>query len=154
MENASKALIIAGAILLSILIISLGIMVYNNAKSTVGDANLDAETIQTFNSKFSMYAGTGVSASNVNSLIEAVNANNATGDDIIGIYNATVPSGATLTVTGSALTATTASASGDFTGSFNASNNMYNLTVSRTGTYNVQTITGASGIITGIVISK
>lgn len=40
MENASKALIIAGAILLSVLIISLGIMVYNNAKNTVGSANL------------------------------------------------------------------------------------------------------------------
>ena len=32
MENASKALIIAGAILLAILIISLGLIVYNQAK--------------------------------------------------------------------------------------------------------------------------
>ena len=32
MENASKALIIAGAILLSILLISLGLIVYNQAK--------------------------------------------------------------------------------------------------------------------------
>ena len=40
MENASKALIIAGAILLSILIISLGIMVFQNAKSTVGSADM------------------------------------------------------------------------------------------------------------------
>ena len=31
MENASKALIIAGAILLAILIISLGILIYNQA---------------------------------------------------------------------------------------------------------------------------
>ena len=57
MENASKALIIAGAILLSILIISLGIMVYNNAKNTVGSASLDKQEIQTFNSDFEKYVG-------------------------------------------------------------------------------------------------
>jgi len=89
MENASKALIIAGAILLSILIISLGIMVYNNAKSTVGEASLDPEKVQTFNSKFTMYAGEKVSASKANSLIQAVNASNATGENKIGIVFAT-----------------------------------------------------------------
>ena len=57
MENASKALIIAGAILLSILIISLGIMVYNNAKNTVGSSNLDKQEIQTFNSQWEQYEG-------------------------------------------------------------------------------------------------
>ena len=62
MENASKALIIAGAILLSILLISLGIMVYNNAKGTVNDANLDTESIQTFNGKFTQYCGNNKSA--------------------------------------------------------------------------------------------
>ena len=77
MENASKALIIAGAILLSILIISLGIMVYNQAKSTVGDANLNSEQVQTFNAKFTPYLGS-VSGSKVNALIQAVIANNAT----------------------------------------------------------------------------
>ena len=34
MENASKALIIAGAILLAILLISLGIMIFNQAQDT------------------------------------------------------------------------------------------------------------------------
>ena len=58
MENASKALIIAGAILLSILLISLGILVYNNAKGTIQDANLDSEEAQTFNTKISQYCGT------------------------------------------------------------------------------------------------
>ena len=37
MENASKALIIAGAILLAILLISLGIMIYNQAQNTVNN---------------------------------------------------------------------------------------------------------------------
>ena len=72
MENASKALIIAGAILLSILIISLGIMVYNNAQDTVGDANLDQQEIAAFNAQFTPYQGTNVSASQVNSLIQQV----------------------------------------------------------------------------------
>ena len=58
MENASKALIIAGAILLSILIISLGIMVFQNAKSTVGSADMSETEMQAFNGKFSSYLGT------------------------------------------------------------------------------------------------
>ena len=76
MENASKALIIAGAILLSILLISLGIMVYNNAKGTVSDANLDAESAQAFNTKFTQYSGTQKGTA-LNALIDAAIANNA-----------------------------------------------------------------------------
>ena len=76
MENASKALIIAGAILLSILIISLSIMVYNNAQDSVGNANLDQQEIAAFNAQFTPYQGTNVSASQVNSLIQQVLAAN------------------------------------------------------------------------------
>lgn len=77
MENASKALIIAGAILLSILIISLGIMVYNNAKNTVGSANLNKQEIQGFNSQWESYVGQIKTASEVVSLAQAIIANNA-----------------------------------------------------------------------------
>ena len=77
MENASKALIIAGAILLSILIISLGIMVYNNAKETVGSTSLNSQEIQTFNSQWEAYVGTNETAAEVNSMISAVIASNA-----------------------------------------------------------------------------
>lgn len=52
MENASKALIIAGAILLSILIITLGLGAYNNAKDQMGNANLSSQEINTHNSQF------------------------------------------------------------------------------------------------------
>ena len=79
MENASKALIIAGAILLSILIISLGIMVYNNAKNTVGSANLSKQEIQTFNSQWEAYVGSNKTASEVRTMIQAVIASNAAG---------------------------------------------------------------------------
>lgn len=77
MENASKALIIAGAILLSILIISLGIMVYNNAKNTVGSANLSKQEIETFNSQWQAYEGTKKTASEVRTLYQAIIASNA-----------------------------------------------------------------------------
>ena len=77
MENASKALIIAGAILLSILIISLGIMVYNNAKNTVGSANLNKQEIETFNSQWETYQGQNKTASEVKTMIRAVIASNA-----------------------------------------------------------------------------
>ena len=77
MENASKALIIAGAILLAILIISLGILVYNQASDTVDEANLDSESLQTFNAKFLDYAGSNQSAATVNSLISLINSSNS-----------------------------------------------------------------------------
>lgn len=76
MENASKALIIAGAILLSILLISLGIMVYTNARGSIGNANLDSEEIQAFNTKISQYCGKNKSANEINSLVSAVAASN------------------------------------------------------------------------------
>ena len=76
MENASKALIIAGAILLSILIITLGLIIYNQAKTTIDSVNLSEQEVQTFNAKFSSYAGTNVSASKVNQLIQQVIATN------------------------------------------------------------------------------
>jgi len=76
MENASKALIIAGAILLSILLISLGIMVYNNAKGTISDANIDQETAQAFNTKISQYCGNGKNAATMNSLMDAISSSN------------------------------------------------------------------------------
>ena len=78
MENASKALIIAGAILLSILLISLGIMVYNNAKNTVGNANLSKEEIAAFNSQWEVYTGSGKTASEVRTLLSAIIASNTT----------------------------------------------------------------------------
>ena len=76
MENASKALIIAGAILLSILLISLGVLVYNNAKDTATGTNLDSEKAQTFNDKISSYCGKNKSASNMNGLVSAISASN------------------------------------------------------------------------------
>ena len=93
MENASKALIIAGAILLSILIISLGIWIYTSAQQTVNEAgNMDEQTITAFNNKFTASLGKSVGGSEVNALIQTVRANNQTAcvdgskEKIIAIY--------------------------------------------------------------------
>lgn len=81
MENASKALIIAGAILLSILIIGLGMMVFNNAKDTISGANLDSSKVEAINSKFENYLGDRVKGTNVKSLCNLVKNNNLVADD-------------------------------------------------------------------------
>ena len=76
MENASKALIIAGAILLSILIISLGIMIFTQASSVVDNNAMDEVAVTTFNEKFRQYEGNNVRGANVNALLQRVIQNN------------------------------------------------------------------------------
>ena len=58
MENASKALIIAGAILLAILIIGLGMFIYNQAADTLDGAQLDGQKVDSYNREFLQYEGT------------------------------------------------------------------------------------------------
>lgn len=107
MENASKALIIAGAILLSILLISLGMMVFNQASSVVNSNSMDEFEILTFNSKFTSYEGTSVRGTNVNALISTIKTNNVTNQEdeskIVTINGAqdysTVGTGYTFSVT-------------------------------------------------------
>ena len=77
MENASKALIIAGAILLAILLISLGIMIFNQAQDTVSSSGMSQAEMQTFNNKFLKYEGT-ISGSQAKALINEVLTSNAT----------------------------------------------------------------------------
>ena len=82
MENASKALIIAGAILLAILIISLGILIYNQASSVVQDNAMSQVETQQFNQQFTQYEGTRVRGSTVRALYQAVLANNVAQDSV------------------------------------------------------------------------
>lgn len=87
MENASKALIIAGAILLAILLISLGIMIFNQAQDTVNNSGMSQAEIATFNNQFLKYEGTQ-KGSVVKSMINEVIASNS--DDNHKNNNATV----------------------------------------------------------------
>ena len=65
MENASKALIIAGAILLSILIIGLGMMVFNQAKDAMSNTGMDTQKANAYNAEFESYMGENVNGANV-----------------------------------------------------------------------------------------
>lgn len=89
MENASKALIIAGAILISILIVGLGVIIYNNVSDIARSGTLDEQQISAHNSPFENYFGNNVSGSNVRALISAINNNNRTAqsnDESVGNY--------------------------------------------------------------------
>ena len=81
MENASKALIIAGAILLAILIISLGIMIYRQASGVVDSNAMDEVAVTSFNEKFQQYAGDNIRGANVNALISSIVQNNLSNSD-------------------------------------------------------------------------
>ena len=82
MENATKALLIAAAVLIAILIISLGLIVYNRSASTVQQADLSSQEIQAQNEKFTRYNGKNKRGSEVNSLLQTVlNYNLNTTDD-------------------------------------------------------------------------
>ena len=82
MENATKALLIAAAVLVAILIISLGLVVYNMAAETVNNsANLSEYEIQSFNEKFQKYVGDNVSGTTVNAMINTVFNHNLAQED-------------------------------------------------------------------------
>lgn len=79
MENASKALIIAGAILISILLISVGVLVMNamNPMTEQAQGQSEGMAIKTFNAQFTAHEGNHRSAAQVRSLVSDINASNA-----------------------------------------------------------------------------
>ena len=81
MENATKALMIAAGILLAILIISLGIGIFNMADEATAGVNLSGQEVQAFNQQFDQYNGDGKRGTEVNALLTTVlnsNLKNAT----------------------------------------------------------------------------
>lgn len=79
MENASKALLIAGAILIVIVLISIGMVIVQSAQGIVseaGDMTTEQET-SAFNNRFSTYQGTQ-KGSSVQTLLGIVATNNTT----------------------------------------------------------------------------
>lgn len=79
MENASKALLIAGAILLSILIIAIGMYIYNSASSTITSSvgSMSTQEKDAFNNQFTAYEG-AQTGSKVKALIGVLIANSNT----------------------------------------------------------------------------
>ena len=87
MENASKALIIAGAVLIAILLIAFGMIMINAAQTPIDEATsgIGGQGVQAFNRQFDIYAGQRVSGSNVKSLLSAINSNNVASSHIIAV---------------------------------------------------------------------
>ena len=79
MENASKALLIAGSVLIVLLLIGVGMLIYSRATGVIDTAasTMNSQEIQAFNSQFTPYEGNQKGAS-IRSLISKVIANNAT----------------------------------------------------------------------------
>ena len=83
MENATKALLIAAAVLVVILIISLGVGIFRQASETVdGAGDLSEYELQQHNDKFEKHLGDNRTGSEVNAMLKTVfNYNMAQDDD-------------------------------------------------------------------------
>lgn len=82
MDNASKALIMAGAILISLALVGLGVYIFSMSKDIQANTTqtMDSLAAQTTNTQLSNYAGKKTKGSNVLSLmsyIETLNAQDA-----------------------------------------------------------------------------
>lgn len=79
MDNASKALIMAGAILIAVALVSLGVYLYQSAASKVTDGTrqVDASQMLMLNSEIEKYCGTNVKGSELTQLARVIKADNA-----------------------------------------------------------------------------
>lgn len=84
MENASKALLIAGAILIVILLIAVGMMVYNGAKGSIDKAigSMSSTEKDIHNKQFEPYIKKGLSGSNLKALYSKIISNNSNDDNV------------------------------------------------------------------------
>lgn len=76
MENATKALLIAAAILIAILVISLGVVVYQRSAESVEGMDLSGQSVQANNEKFTRYNGEHKKGSEVNAMLKTVLSSN------------------------------------------------------------------------------
>ncbi len=86
MENASKALLIAGAVLIVIVLISVGMMIVQSASGLTGDVDdiTSSQAVTAFNSQFENYQGTqkGTSVKTLLGLLSTNNSTNTSGHTI------------------------------------------------------------------------
>ncbi len=81
MENATKALIIAAAILIAIVLISLGVFVLGQGTEMVKEnSDMSPMQISAYNSKFESYLGEKVSGSKAKQLITTIEQHNRSND--------------------------------------------------------------------------
>ena len=79
MENASKALLIAAAVLIVILLIGFGMRILNSAGDSSGQAEdlASSQQMQMFNAQFIPYIGSSRTGSTIRNLKVTVNKSNA-----------------------------------------------------------------------------
>lgn len=80
MENASKALLIAGAILIAIVLITLGVLILGKGQEVAKEADMSATEISAFNAKFTQFEGTRVRGTVVKQLYREVLQHNLVND--------------------------------------------------------------------------
>lgn len=80
MENATKALLIAGSVLIAILLIAMGMKIFTSTEGTTGatTATMDATAIATFNNQFTNYLNKTLTVNQCATLIQKMIASNAT----------------------------------------------------------------------------
>ena len=74
MENASKALLIAGSILIAVLLIAFGMRIFTSTSGTTDQVNEAMTTMEitTFNSQFTSYIGNNKNRAQVISLLNRI----------------------------------------------------------------------------------
>lgn len=79
MENATKALLIAGSVLIAILIIAVGLRIFNSTQGTVESAQttMNSTDVTMFNSQFTPYIGNNKTKNEIIQLTNKVIASNA-----------------------------------------------------------------------------
>ena len=85
MENATKALLIAAAILIAIILISMGIAVVRQGQEAVQSVDMSDMEIQAFNSKFTKFEKENISTSEANTLLKTVFSHNQTEEQKVSV---------------------------------------------------------------------
>ena len=77
MENASKALIMAGAVLIAIVLISIGVYIISSQQGAIDQSEESSKVLQikTYNATFEKYGGT-IKGSEVKNLLSDIQTNN------------------------------------------------------------------------------
>ncbi len=82
MENATKALLIAAAILIAIVLVSIGVFVLRQGQDAMSSADMSEAQILAFNANFEPYKGIQ-RGSQVSALLTRIKNNNAKNENLI-----------------------------------------------------------------------
>ena len=139
MENASKALLIAAAILLAIILISLGIYIINQGSDLIRNNGMSQAQKTSFNQRFTQYEG-DQKGSGVRSLIqEVVAADSDENNQDAGIFITVTGPGGVAIVSGDAQSGPTTSSTS---------------VIKNTKTYTVEIGYGTNGFVNSVTINN